>query len=193
MDDQVSFKRERWAVAPPSYTREGQGVWVKTDRLARKALARVVAHWPRKPDIARDKLDYLERRGPEAARLMFADMVARDPDQQTVHFAQDELQAWLVWKAKASAFWTRIGAIAAVVAAILAGLSWIMPLNTTGFRKSAQPEPTLIERQNAIMDTLDRLAGDVRELKAQATGAKDRTAADNRLEKRPEHRPSARR
>jgi hypothetical protein len=189
MDDQSSVTREGWAATRSSYTRKGPGLWVKMDHLAREALARAVAEWPRKPDIACDKLDYLERRGAVSARLMLADMVARDPDQVMVHFAQDEVQAWLVWKAKASAFWTRTGAIAAVIAAILAGLSWVMPLKTTATSKPVQPEPTLTERQHAIMDSLDRLAGDVRELKAQVTGPKERTAASHRLETRPERRP----
>jgi hypothetical protein len=193
MDDQSSLSREGWGAVRSSYTRNGPRLWVKMDHLAREALARAVAKWPRKPDIPRDKLDYLERRGADAARLMLTDMVARDSDQVAVHFAQDEVQAWLVWKAKANAFWTRTGAIAAVIAAIMAGLSWVMPLNTTGPSKPAQPEPTLIERQNAMLDTLGGLAADVRELKAQVTGAKERTAVNPRVEMHLERRPPAKR
>jgi hypothetical protein len=158
-------------------------------QLARDVWARAAAAWPRKPDIPRDKLDYLERRGADAARLMLADMTASDPDQAAVYFAQDDLQAWLVWKEKLNAFWTRTGAIAAIIAAILAGLSWVTPFRTTAPSRPAQADPALMERQNAIADTLDRLAGEVRDLKAQTTGVTERAAVNHRQEPRPERRP----
>jgi hypothetical protein len=161
---------------------------------ARGAWRRAAAAWPRKPDIPRDKLDDLERRGADAARLMLADMTASDPDQAAVYFAQDDIQAWLVWKEKANAFWTRTGAIAAIIAAILAGLSWVTPFRTTAPSRPAQADPALIERQNAIADTLEHVAGDVRDLKAEATRLKEGIAAANRrlerLEPRPGPRPS---
>ena len=196
MDDQHSLTRESWEAARSSYAREWAGLCVKMGYLARDAWARVANAWPRKPDIPRDRLDYLERWGADAARLMLAGMTAKNPEQATDYFAQDEVQAWLVWKAKANAFWTRTGAIAAMIAMILAGLSWVMPLKPAAPSKPADDKPALIDRQfSALKDTLDRLAADVRDLKAEAIGMNERIAAANRrlerLEPSPERRASS--
>ena len=193
MDDQHSLTRE--PSARSSYTREWSGLFVKMGHLARDAWARAATAWPRKPDIPRDQLDYLQRWGADAARLMLAGMTAKNPEQAPHYFAQDEVQAWLVRRAKANAFWTRTGAIAAMIAMILAGLSWVMPLKPAASSKPAD-KPALIDRQfSALKDTLDRLAADVRDLRAEATGMNERIAAANRrlerLEPSPERRASS--
>ena len=157
MDDQHSLTRESWEAARSSYAREWAGLCVKMGYLARDAWARVANAWPRKPDIPRDRLDYLERWGVHAARLMLAGMTAKNPEQAPHYFAQDEVQAWLVRRAKANAFWTRTGAIAAMIAMILAGLSWVMPLKPAAPSKPAD-KPALIDRQFSALAYMTMLA-----------------------------------
>ena len=45
-----------------------------------------------------------------------------------VSMTRGQVEDWLKWKAAAEGRWIRVGAIAAVIAAILAALAWLLPI-----------------------------------------------------------------
>lgn len=92
---------------------------------------------PRKPAVPPELLAKLERHGVNSMRGILASSTngyagtARDtsiPLGDGAAAARGQIQDWLKWKAAVGDLRIKAGVLAAVVAAILAGLSWLLPL-----------------------------------------------------------------
>jgi len=96
---------------------------------------------PQKPRLRHELLVILEARGVDSIRAMLVHDTGAAPGSKVPLLmhpdpCRAEIEEWLNWKAAIEAWWIRVAvmvgsasAVAAIVAAILAALSWRFPVH----------------------------------------------------------------
>jgi hypothetical protein len=95
--------------------------------------------FPKKPDLRADVMETLEKRGVDSVRAMLVNHTGPGPGASVPLLmhpdpSRADVEAWLNWKTAIDVCWVRaavllgaVSAIAAIAAAILAGLAWRFP------------------------------------------------------------------